>query len=142
MATTVLLRLAAWTGEGRYRDAAERALGTVTPFLARYPTGFAQWLVAASFAASDVVEVAIVGDAADAATRELLGPVWSAWRPAQVLAVATPAGVVSSAVPLLHDRVAQDGRPTAYVCRGFACNLPVNDAEALTAQLIRGETDV
>ena len=66
MATTVLLRLAAWTGEGRYREAAERALGTVAPFLARYPTGFAQWLVAASFAASDVVEVAIVGDPADA----------------------------------------------------------------------------
>ena len=74
MATTVLLRLAAWTGEGRYREAAERALGTVAPYLARYPTGFAQWLVAASFAASDVVEVAIVGDPADAATRELLAP--------------------------------------------------------------------
>ena len=38
--------------EGRYREAVERALGTVAPFLARYPTGFAQWLVAASFAAS------------------------------------------------------------------------------------------
>ena len=89
MATTVLLRLAAWTGEGRYREAAERALGTVAPFLARYPTGFAQWLVAASFAASDTVEVAIVGDPADAATRELLEPVWARgartrcwpWRP-------------------------------------------------------------
>ena len=29
MATLVLLRLAAWTGEGRYRDAAERAMRTV-----------------------------------------------------------------------------------------------------------------
>ena len=110
MATTVLLRLAAWTGEGRYREAAERALGTVSPFLARYPTGFAQWLVAASFAASDAVEVAIVGDPADPATRELLGPVWSAWRPNQVLAVAPADRAASSAVPLLHDRVAIDGR--------------------------------
>ena len=76
MATTVLLRLAAWTGEGRYREAAERALGTVAPFLVRYPTGFAQWLVAAAFAASDVVEVAVVGEPAEAATQELLAPVW------------------------------------------------------------------
>ena len=50
MAATVLLRLAAWTGEGRYRDAAELALRTVTGYVARYPTGFAQWLVAMDFA--------------------------------------------------------------------------------------------
>ena len=66
MAATVLLRLAALTGEGRYRDAAERAIGTVAPYMTRYPTGFAQWLVAASFAAGDAVEVAVVGDPADA----------------------------------------------------------------------------
>ena len=135
MATTVLLRLAAWTGEGRYREAAERALGTVSPFLARYPTGFAQWLVAASFAASDAVEVAIVGDPSDPATRELLEPVWSSWRPNQVLAVAPADRAAASEVPLLQDRVAIDGRPTAYVCRNFACNLPVTDAAALAEQL-------
>ena len=135
MATTVLLRLGAWTGEGRYREAAERALGTVSPFLARYPTGFAQWLVAASFAVSDAVEVAIVGDPSDPATRELLGPVWSTWRPNQVLAVAPADRAAGSEVPLLHDRVAIDGRPTAYVCCNFACNLPVTDAAALAEQL-------
>ncbi len=72
MATTVLLRLAAWTGDGRYRAAAERALGTVAGYLARYPSGFAQWLQAATFATADVVEVAVVGDPADTATRALL----------------------------------------------------------------------
>jgi uncharacterized protein len=137
MATTVLLRLAAWTAEGRYREAAERALGTVAPFLVRYPTGFAQWLVAASFAASDVVEIAIVGDPADAATRELLAPVWSTWRPQQVLATGLPERAAESAVPLLHDRVAIEGRATAYVCRGFVCDLPVTDPTGLAARLRR-----
>ena len=135
MATTVLLRLAAWTGEGRYREASERALGTVAPFLARYPTGFAQWLVAASFAAADVVEIAVGGDPADAATHELLAPVWSTWRPQQVLAVAPPGRVADAAVPLLRDREAIDGRATAYVCRDFTCNLPVTDPAALAGQL-------
>ena len=135
MATTVLLRLAAWTGEGRYREAAERALGTVSPFLVRYPTGFGQWLVAASFAASDVVEVAIVGDPVEPATRELLAPVWSTWRPQQVLSVTAPGSAAASAVPLLHDRVAVDGRATAYVCRNFACSLPVTDPTSLAGQL-------
>src|SRR4029077_6895354 len=47
MATRVLLRLAALTGEGSDRTAAEAAIATVTTYLARYPTGFANWLSAA-----------------------------------------------------------------------------------------------
>jgi hypothetical protein len=135
MATLVLLRLAAWTGEGRYRDTAERALTTVRAYLPRYPTGFAQWLAAASFATADVVEVAVVGDPARAATQELLAPAWSTWRPNQVMAVAPEDAVAASVVPLLHDRVMVDGHAAAYVCRGFACQLPVTTAAALDEQL-------
>jgi uncharacterized protein YyaL (SSP411 family) len=135
MAATVLLRLAAFTGEGRYRDAAERAIGTVAGYMTRYATGFAQWLVAAAFAAGDAVEVAVIGDPSDAATRELLRPVWSTWRPFQVLAAAPPDVAPTSAIPLLHDRPQLDGRPTAYVCRDFVCALPVTTAERLIEQL-------
>ncbi|MGH2901756.1 MAG: thioredoxin domain-containing protein, partial [Solirubrobacteraceae bacterium] len=38
VATVVLLRLAALTGESHYRDAAARALATVTGYVGRYPT--------------------------------------------------------------------------------------------------------
>ena len=133
MAVTVLLRLAALTGEGRYRDAAERAMLTVTQFVDRYPTGFAQWLSAMDVSLAPVVEVAIVGDPADPATQALLAVVTDGFRPNQVVAVA--ADPASSAVPLLLDRVAIDGRPTAYVCRGFVCRLPVTDPDALRAEL-------
>jgi uncharacterized protein YyaL (SSP411 family) len=135
MATTVLLRLAAFTGEGRYRDAAERAIGTVAPLMAQYPTAFAQWLVAASFAATDSVEVAVIGDPEDTATRELLEPVWSTWRPFQVLAVASPSDAPDSAIDLLHDRPPVDGRPAAYVCRDFVCLVPVTTASRLIDQV-------
>jgi uncharacterized protein len=135
MATTVLLRLAAWTGEGRYREAAERALRSVGPYLARYPTGFAQWLSAAMFAAADVVEVAVVGDPADPATRDLLAPAWRRWPPFQVVACAPPEAVADTVVPLLRGRTAVDGRSTAYVCRGFTCRMPVTDPAALEAEL-------
>ena len=135
MAATVLLRLAAFTGEGRYRDAAERAIGTVAPVMSQYPTAFAQWLVAASFAAGDSVEVAVIGDPADMATRDLLEPVWSTWRPFQVLAVASPADAPASVIDLLHDRPPIDGRPAAYVCREFVCLVPVTTASRLVDQL-------
>ena len=135
MASTVLLRLAAFTGEGRYRDAAERAIGTVAPLIAQYPTAFAQWLVAASFAAGDAVEVAVIGEPGEASTRELLEPVWSTWRPFQVLAAASPDEAPSSAIDLLHDRPPIDGRPAAYVCRDFVCLVPVTTPSRLIDQL-------
>jgi hypothetical protein len=133
VAALVLLRLAAWTGEGRYRDAAERALRTVVPFVDRYPTGFAQWLSAMDLALAPAVEVAIVGEPGHAGTQALLGVVETGFRPHQVVAAsADPAG---SVIPLLADRVAIDGRPTAYVCRGFVCRLPVTDVVAFREQL-------
>jgi len=133
MATTVLLRLAALTGDGRYREAAERSMRTVTEFVARYPTGFAGWLSAMDFALAPVVEIAIVGGADDPATRALPAVATEGFRPNQVLAVSPePTG---SAIPLLRDRLAIDGAPTAYVCRGFACRLPVTDAATFRAEL-------
>ena len=135
MATTVLLRLAAWTGEGRYREAAERALGTVAEYLVRYPTGFAQWLIAATFATALVDEVAVVGDPASDTTRALLAPAWAAWRPNQVVAAAPAGQIAESVVPLLADRLPLDDRPTAYVCRGFVCDLPLTDPGALRVRL-------
>jgi uncharacterized protein YyaL (SSP411 family) len=133
MAATVLNRLAAWTGEGGYRTAAERAIRTVAPSVERYPTAFAQWLSAIDFALGDAVEVAIVGEPGDAATQALLEPVATGYRPNQVLAVTADGD--SSAVPLLQDRVQVDGKATAYLCRGFACRMPVTDAAALREQL-------
>jgi len=133
MAAMVLLRLAAWTGEARYRDAADRAMRVVVPFVERYATGFAQWLSAMDLALAPVVEVAIVGGPDDAATADLLAEARKGYRPNQVVSVtADPA---ASHVPLLEDRVALDGRPTAYVCRSFVCRLPVTDPAALREQL-------
>jgi hypothetical protein len=133
MAARVLLRLAAWTGDGAYQVAAERAIRPVVPFVARYPTGFAQWLSAMDLALAQVVEIAIVGAPDDPAKAALLAEARRGLRPNQVVAVA--ADPMVSVVPLLLDRIALDGRPTAYVCADFVCRLPVTDASALRVQL-------
>jgi uncharacterized protein YyaL (SSP411 family) len=133
MATLVLLRLAALTGEGRYRDAAEGALEPIAAVAAQHPTGFSQWLLALQLAATPIVEVAVVGDPAASDTQAYLAVAQRAYRPGQVMAVsATPD---SSAVPLLHGRTRIDGSATAYVCVGFACQRPASDPNELAAQL-------
>jgi uncharacterized protein YyaL (SSP411 family) len=133
MAATVLLRLAALTGDGRYRDAAESSLRLVSGFADRYPTGFAQWLIAADLALAPVIEVAIVGDPRSPAVDALLQPLTEGYRPNQVIAVA--ADPRTSAIELMADRVALHGGATAYVCQRFACRLPVTDAAALREEL-------
>ncbi len=136
MASHMLLRLAALTGEGRYRAAAERALAQVAPVARRYPTAFAQWLSALTLATGDMVEIALVGpSASDAHLADLLAEARRGYRPLAVIALGSSQ---SSAVPLLHDRPMRDGRATAYVCRGFACRAPVNEPVELAEQLASG----
>jgi len=133
-ATFVLLRLAALTGEGRYRMAAERAIATIAPLATRYPTAFAMWLQAIDLSLTDLAEIAVVGDLADPRTSELLREASAGYAPGRIVAASALEGT-ASAIPLLHDRPRLRGRPTAYVCRGFACRAPVTDASALRAQL-------
>ena len=133
MATTVLLRLAALTGDNRYRDAAERALAPIVGIAAQHPTGFAQWLMAYQLASSPIDEIAIVGDPAADDTRALLAAARAGFRPHRVIALSPDPA--SSAVPLLHDREAIGGAATAYLCRDFACQRPTTEPAQLAAQL-------
>jgi uncharacterized protein YyaL (SSP411 family) len=103
-----------------------------------HPTFFGQWLVALDLALAAVAEVAVVGSPVDGAplddaTQALIAAAREGYRPHQVLAVS--AQPEASAVPLLHGRTLLDGRPTAYVCRNFACRRPVNEPAELAAQL-------
>ena len=64
------------------------------------------------------------------------GKVFGRFLPNRVVAGAVgddPAG--SSGLPLLEGRAPAAGKPTAFVCRNYACELPVTDASALAGQL-------
>jgi uncharacterized protein YyaL (SSP411 family) len=112
----------ALTGTGRYRDAAEAALASVSALAQRAPR-FTGWSLAAAatLAAGGPIEVAIVGPA---------GPDRDAL---EARALAIPGAVVVAAdaptpgIPLLDGRTSVDGRAAAYVCRGFVCERPVTD---------------
>jgi uncharacterized protein YyaL (SSP411 family) len=141
MAAFVLLRLAGLAVEPRYAELAQAALGPMQPLLARYPLGFAQWLIALDYALSHPREVAIVGAPEAADTRALLEVCTTGYRPHQIVALGAPAqGSVrdlgpTEEVPLLQDRSPIEGHATAYVCVDFTCRAPVTDPAALQALL-------
>jgi uncharacterized protein YyaL (SSP411 family) len=134
VAVGVLLKLAVLRGEERYRQAAARVLRKLGPVLEKHPYGFARMLGALDLYLSAPKEIALIGPTQDPATRALLQAVHALYLPNKVLAGADGVTVPAN-IPLLADRPLREGRPTAYVCENFACKAPVNDPEALTAQL-------
>ena len=127
MAATVLGRMHALTGDGRYLTAAEQALAEVGPGATRYPSAFAQWFSAADFLVGRPAGIALVGDGPG--LDNLTRAVRETYRPCSVVAAA--ANGDDANVPLLQGRQPLDGQAAAYVCHGFVCRLPTGDADVI-----------
>jgi uncharacterized protein len=121
MAATGLLRLAALTGEQRYRHQSEQILQLVGGVVGGAPTAFGRLLAAVDMLRAGVTEIAVVGERPD-----LLAAVRSRYLPNAVLAWGEPYDS-----PLWQDRHAG----FAYVCRDYACQVPADSAEVLAGQL-------
>ncbi len=121
LAATGLTRLAALTGEARYRHQADQILQLVGGVLGGAPTAFGRLLAALDMHRAGITEIAIVGDRDD-----LVDAVQARYLPNAVLAWGEPYDS-----PLWQDRT--DGR--AYVCRDYACQAPADTVEVLIGQL-------
>jgi uncharacterized protein len=131
-----LLSYAALTGSGRHRDAALAALGVLPVLAGRYPRAAGWGLAVAEAVLSGPAEIAVVGPAGAGPTRALLRTALQAASPGAVLALGDGTRPADGApVPLLEGRGLVDGAAAAYVCRNFACQLPVTDPAALRAAL-------
>jgi hypothetical protein len=129
-----LLRLAAYTGDSRYDEAARRTLRLLSEATRQYPQAFGESLNAVDMLVAGQDEVAIVGDPAEAAA--LLQIVQEPYHP-NVITALTKADVTDEhIVPLLSYRTMRGGKPTAYVCRNFACKMPVTTADE-TRELLK-----
>jgi uncharacterized protein YyaL (SSP411 family) len=131
MAAGALMRLSLLTGNGEYRQAAEKSTATMSKFMSQYPSGFGQWLNVASFVLGEPREIALVGSHKELAP--LLEVVRDGYRPFQV--VAAGSGDEPAPLPLLENRPRVDGKGTAYVCRQFLCQAPVTKPQELARQL-------
>jgi len=127
--------LARLTGDDAYARRADEGAATVGALVVRAPR-FAGWLwaeaVSEALPAAAPVEVAVVGPVGPERDA-LVRLAWTLAPAGSVVVVGD--GISDGGFALLEDRTVRDGRPTAYVCRGFVCRLPVTDAEGLSAQL-------
>jgi uncharacterized protein YyaL (SSP411 family) len=124
-----LLRLAAYTGDARYDEAARTTLQLLTEPMRQYPQAFGEALNAADILVSGLAEVALVGDAGSEQMAELLRVVQQPYHPNVITALAESDVAGDAPIPLLNYRTQRDGKPTVYVCRNFACKMPVTTAD-------------
>ena len=133
MATTVLLKMAGYTGESAYLSFAEQTLGAMAPLAERAPLAFGQWLTAYHLAGG-LIEIAVVGHTDHPRTADLLSVVNATFRPSQIVAARPPGA--ASAIPLLAGREPRSGdHAAAWVCRNSTCAAPTADPEELRALL-------
>ena len=136
VAIETLFRLAILTGESRYESAALKALRPMADLMTRYASGFGRFLCALDFHLGPGVEIALVSPPGGDGLAPLAAEVFGRYLPNRVVAgmvAGDPKG--AEGIPLLQNRKAVGGEATAYVCRNYACELPVTDREALARQL-------
>ena len=82
-------------------------------------------------------QIVIAGEAEAPDTRALFDALRVAYRPAAVVvpAFGQHRMALERVLPWVQPMAARDGRATAYVCRDFVCQSPVQTAEALVEQL-------
>ena len=116
-----------------WRTMTETIVARVGAPIAQYPQALGHIAGVADSLVNGGVQVAIAGRVADPLFRELVSRVSTAFVPGLVLAGGDPEA--SDQPALMRDRVAVEGRATAYVCRGFTCDLPASDPDLLEVQV-------
>jgi uncharacterized protein len=133
VAVDILLKLALLTDNENYERRATTCLRTLAPYIENAPTAFGRLLAALDFHLSTPQELAIVFPPGDSG-RELVDTIRSLYVP-NLLLVGGASGQVDNPTPLLDDREALGGKPTAYLCERYVCQAPTSDAIQLQSQL-------
>ena len=125
---------------GRY-ELEERAKGVFSFFsenMTRYPAGYAMMLLAFSHHVGPSKEIVISGERGDEKTREMLDVIRSSFVPNSVLVLregGKKAERLGAVAPYTLDSVPIGGVPTAYVCKGLNCDVPIRDPSVLAESL-------
>jgi uncharacterized protein YyaL (SSP411 family) len=125
VATDVLLRLAALTGDASFRERGERSLRSFAPKIKAQPTMAPQMLVALGRWLAEPEQVIVRCAEIDAECRALVQQYAFKFVPnGVVLAVSDDTAKNLAALSSFLAGLERKGRMTIYECRNFACELP------------------
>ncbi len=129
----VLARLFLLTGNRAHRERAETVIRAFSGEIGRNIFGLGG-ILAAHGLLGEGRQIALIGERADPRLTALRKAVNDVSLPERVSWVVPPGAEFPIGHPLLG-KIAVDGKPTAYICRGPSCSLPITDPAALRAAL-------
>ncbi|MSQ16635.1 MAG: thioredoxin domain-containing protein [Dehalococcoidia bacterium] len=136
VASDLLLRLAVVTGNQEYARKGAAPMRALNELMGRAPAGVGHWLAALDFYAGAPKEVAVIGSRDDPATLTLLDVIFGSYLPNKVVTGAADGQAAAGTnLPLLAGRDLVGGKPAAYVCQNYTCQLPVTEPAELVKQL-------
>ena len=135
LAATALVRLAKLTGKQAYADAAAGTMKSAAGLMKQAPTAMGQMLLAVDLHLGPTYELAFAGDAANAATADVLADLRRRFLPNKVLAGASDDSPPALLKDLLAGKKPIGGEPTLYVCEGFSCQAPAKGAAAIASAI-------
>jgi uncharacterized protein len=127
-----LIRLSRITDRADFESSARKVISSFEEMLDRHPVAMPQMLSAADALLSDPFQIVV-------ATRNptddpLLWIAQAVYQPRRVLILGGESELAQQ-VPELRSMDLIDGRSAAYVCRNFACELPITEPKALAEKL-------
>ena len=133
-----LVRLSRITGKTGYEERAAGIMKAFSGTVAGQASAHTQLMVALDFLVGPACEVVVAGAAGAEDTREMLAALRRPFVPNKVV-LFRPAGTEAPAItriaPYTKAQTSIGGAATAYVCRGFACERPTTDREAMLRSL-------
>ncbi len=133
-----LLRLYEFTDEQRYREMAERVLAAFADELSERGLAAPKLLSALDAYLDTTKEIVLVSPHSGKGSLEpFLDRLRKTYLPSHVLIQVSEQAVpqVARTVPFVEEKLARDGRPTAYVCENRVCDIPATDAETFGRQI-------
>jgi uncharacterized protein len=138
VALSNLLRLAQFTGRSDLRESADRLLAAFAPRLSVGAATLPQMLAACEYYLSEQRQIVIAGERGGPDTEALLRAIYTRFVPNRIMLLADAATreALAKWIPSLPSMHEVNGRAAAYICKNYACQLPVTEVGAL-AELIQ-----
>jgi uncharacterized protein YyaL (SSP411 family) len=130
----VLTRLAILTGDDTYRDRAEALIRAFAGEVGRNFFPLATLINNAELAQKPV-QIVLVGAAGDPALAELRRAVYAVSLPRRIVQIVAPDEALPAGYPA-YGKTLVDGKPTAYICEGPVCSLPIVSSSQLVDALV------
>lgn len=132
-----LARLYAMTGTPAYATRLDELIRAFSAEIEQQPSAFPLVMCGLDFHFGPSHEIVVSGNAESSDTDAMIDALRKEFRPRQVVLLRTDenAEFLAGVAPYTETQMSVDGKATAYVCRNFACKLPVTTVEEMLENL-------